>query len=163
MPLKPVKPQLHELRRIRAVAAYQFGKGAEKAFPPSILIIRSPNTHRIRHVYNDGRLLATYRPKDGLLALTVNGGHALKRVFKAPKLRVKVTPGVEPFIRKGGNVFAKHVIGVDPELRPEEEVLVVDKKDRLLAVGRSFFNAIEMQSFKIGVAVKVRHGAADSE
>jgi len=152
MPLVPVKPQLHELRRIRAVAAYQFGKGAQKAFPPSILIVRSPNTHRIRHVY-----------KDGLLALTVNGGLALKRVFKAPKLRVKVTPGVEPFIRKGGNVFAKHVIGVDPELRPEEEVLVVDKKDRLLAVGRSFFNAIEMQSFKIGVAVKVRHGAADSE
>jgi predicted RNA-binding protein (TIGR00451 family) len=84
-------------------------------------------------------------------------------VFKAPKLRVKVTPGVEAFIRKGGNVFAKHVIGVDPELRPEEEVLVVDKRDRLLAVGRSFFNAIEMQSFKIGIAVKVRHGAADSE
>ncbi len=118
MPLQPVKPQLHELRRIRAVAAYQFGKGAEKAFPASILIV---------------------------------------------KLRVKVTPGVESFIKKGGNVFAKHVIGVDPELRPEEEVLVVDKKDRLLAVGRSFFNAIEMQSFKIGIAVKVRHGTADSE
>ncbi len=114
-------------------------------------------------MYNDGKLLATYRPKDGLLALTVNGGLALKQVFKAPKLRVKVTPGVESFIKKGGNVFAKHVIGVDPELRPEEEVLVVDKKDRLLAVGRSFFNAIEMQSFKIGIAVKVRHGTADSE
>jgi 7-cyano-7-deazaguanine tRNA-ribosyltransferase len=163
MPLVPVKPQLHELRRIRTVAAYQFGKGAEKAFPRSLLIVRSPNTHRIRYVYNEGKLLATYRPKDGLLALTVNGGLALKQVFKAPKLRVKVTPGVEPFIRKGGNVFAKHVIEVDPELRPEEEVLVVDKKDRLLAVGRSFFNAIEMQSFKIGIAVKVRHGIADSE
>jgi predicted RNA-binding protein (TIGR00451 family) len=47
---------------------------------------------------------------------------------------------------------------VDPELRPAEEVLVVDEEDRLLAVGRSFFNAEEMLSFKIGVAVKVRHG-----
>src|SRR6266581_1711468 len=114
MPLLPVKPQLHELRRIRAVAAYQFGKGAEKAFPQSILIVRSPNTHRIRHVFNEGKLLATYRPKDGLLALTVNGGLALKRVFKAPKLRVKVTPGVEGFIRKGGNVFASQA-GVSSE------------------------------------------------
>ena len=87
----------------------------------------------------------------------------MKRLFKTPKLRVKVTPGVEPFIKKGGNVFAKHVIGVDPELRPAEEVLVVDSKDRLLAVGRSFFNAVEMKSFKVGVAVKVRHGASDSE
>src|SRR5947208_10370905 len=111
MPLEPIKPQLHELRRIRAVAAYQFGRGAEKAFPPSILIVRSPNTHRIRHVYNHGKLLATYRPKDGLLAQTVNGGLALNGVFKAPKLRVKVTPGVEPLLRKGGNVVAKHVIG----------------------------------------------------
>src|SRR5438094_3576652 len=130
MPLEPVKPQLHELRRIRAVAAYQFDKGDEKDSTPSILIVRSPNTHRIRHVYDDRKLLATYRPKDGLLALTVNGGLALKRVFKAPKLRVKVTHGVEPFIRKGGNVFAKHVIGLDPELRPEEEVRVVHDKDR---------------------------------
>ena len=163
MPLEPVKPQLHELRRIRAVAAYQFGRGAEKAFPPSILILRSPNTHRIRHIFHDGKLLATYRPKDGLLALTVDGGLALKRIFKPPRLRVKVTAGVEPFIKHGGNVFAKHVIQVDPELRPAEEVLVVDKRDRLLAVGRSFFNAAEMLSFKVGVGVKTRHGAGDSE
>src|SRR2546428_12301003 len=143
MPLEPVKPQLHELRRIRAVAAYQFGRGAERAFPRSLLIVRSPNTHRIRHIYNDGKLLATYRPKDGLLALTVNGGLALKRGFKAPKLRVRDTPEVEAFIRKGGNGFAKHVIGVDPELRPEEEDLVVDNRDRLLAVWRSVLNAME--------------------
>ena len=163
MPIEPVKPQLHELRRIRAVAAYQFGRGAEKAFPPSILILRSPNTHRIRHIFHNGKLLATYRPKDGLIALTVDGGFALKRIFKAPKLRVKVTPGVESFIRKGGNVFAKHVIAVDPELRPAEEVLVVDRRDRLLAVGRSLFNAVELLSFTVGFAVKTRHGAVDSE
>src|SRR2546428_9427374 len=102
MPLLPVKPQLHELRRIRAVAAYQFGKGAEKAFPPSILIVRSPNTHRIRHVYDDGNLLATYRPKHGLLALTVNGGLALKRAFTAPKLTVEGTTGVEACITVRG-------------------------------------------------------------
>jgi 7-cyano-7-deazaguanine tRNA-ribosyltransferase len=55
-------------------------------------------------------------------------------------------------------VFCKHVEDVDPELRPAEEVLVVDRRDRLLAVGRSLFNAEEMLSFKIGVGVKVRHG-----
>ncbi len=161
MPLQPVKPQLHELRRIRVVASYQFGRGAEKAFPSSIQITRSPNTHRIRHIYDDRELLATYRPTDGLLALSIPGGLALRRIFKPPKLRVKVIPGVEEFIKKGGNVFAKHVADVDPELRPEEEVLVVDKRDQLLAVGRSFFNAEEMKSFKVGVAVKVRHGIED--
>ena len=160
MPLLIVKPRLHELRRIRVVANYQFGKGASKAFPKTILITRSPNTHRIRHIYNNDELLATYRPKDGLLALSIPGGRALLGIFKPPKLRVEVVPGVEEFIKSGGNVFCKHVQRVDPELRPAEEVLVVDGKDRLLAVGRSFFNADEMLSFKIGVAVKVRHGTA---
>jgi len=158
MPLQPVKPRLHELRRVRVVANYQFGKGASKAFPKTILITRSPNTHRIRHIYNNTELLATYRPKDGLLALSIPGGEALRGIFKPPRLRVEVVPGVEEFIKNGGNVFCKHVQHVDPELRPAEEVLVVDGRDRLLAVGRSFFNAEEMLSFKIGVAVKVRHG-----
>jgi predicted RNA-binding protein (TIGR00451 family) len=158
MPLSVVKPRLHELRRIRVVANYQFGKGASRAFPKNVLITRSPNTHRIRHIYNDDKLLATYRPKDGLLALSIPGGRALLNIFKRPRLRVQVIPGVEEVIKNGGNVFCKHVQEVDPELRPAEEVLVVDENDRLLAVGRSFFNAEEMLSFKVGVAVKVRHG-----
>ncbi len=158
MPPQLVEPRLHELRRIRVVANYQFGRGASKAFPKSILITRSPHTHRIRHVFRDNMLLATYRPKDGLLALSIAGGEALLRIFKPPRLRVRVVPGVEEFIKGGGNVFCKHVQEVDPELRPAEEVLVVDLKDKLLAVGRSFFNAEEMLSFKVGVGVKVRHG-----
>ena len=158
MPIEPVKPRLHELRRIRVVANYQFGRRASRIFPDKVQITRSPNTHRIRHIYHDEKLLATYRPKDGLLALSIAGGEALQKIFKPPRLRVRVVPGVEEFITKGGNVFCKHVQEVDPELRPAEEVLVVDQEDKLLAVGRSFFNAEEMLSFKTGVGVKVRHG-----
>src|SRR5256712_14007279 len=103
MPLQLVKPRLHELRRIRVVANYQFGRGASKAFPKTILITRSPNTHRIRHIYNDNELLATYRPKDGLLALSIPGGRALRGIFKPPGLRVEVVPWADEFIEKGGN------------------------------------------------------------
>ncbi len=159
MPVQPVPPQLHELRRVRTIAAYQFGKGGERAFPRTIRIVRSPHTHKIRHIYSDGTLLATLRAKDGFLALTLEGGRVLHKIFRPPRLRVRVVKGVEGFIRRGGNVFARHVVEADPEIRPEEEVLVVDSRDRLLAVGRSFFNAEEMLSFRIGVAVKVRHGA----
>ena len=158
MPLETVKPRLHELRRIQVVANYQFGRGAWKAFPKTIMITRSPNTHRIRHIYHDNDLLATYRPTNGLLALSIPGGQAMLKIFRPPKQRVSVIDGVEEFIRKGGNVFCKHVEKVDPELRPAEEVMVVDSKDQLLGVGRTFFSASEMLSFKVGIAVKVRHG-----
>src|SRR5881397_3616456 len=113
MPVEPVKPALHELRRLRMVAAYQFGRGGEKLFPRTIRIVRSPHTHKIRHVYLDERLLATLRARDGFLALTIEGGEALRRIFQPPRLRVKVMGGVEEFVRKGGNVFAKHVVSVD--------------------------------------------------
>ncbi len=158
MPVEPVKPQLHELRRIRTIAAFQFGRGAERLFPLTVRIVRSHHTHKIRHIYSQDRLLATLRAKDGFLALTVDGGEVLRRIFRPPRLRVRVVKGVEEFVEKGGNVFAKHVASVDPEIRPEEEVLVVDWRDRLLAVGRSFYDAQEMLSFKVGMAVKVRHG-----
>ena len=159
MPVAPVKPKLHEYHRIRMIAAFQFGNGAQRIFPRTVRIVKSPHTHKIRHIYRDGTLLATLRAKDGFLALTIDGGRALKQVLHPPRYRVMVTRGVEGYILKGGDVFAKHVVSVDPELRPEEEVLVVDSRDRLLAVGRSFFNAEEMLSFKVGVGVKVRHGA----
>src|SRR5438128_12095768 len=105
MPLQLVKPRLHELRRIRVVANYQFGKGASKAFPKTILITRSPNTHRVRHIYNDSELLATYRPKDGLLALSTPGGQALRGIFTPPRIRAEIVPGIESFIKKGVIVF----------------------------------------------------------
>ncbi len=158
MPVQPVKPELHELRRIRTIAAFQFGRGAERAFPSTIRITRSPHTHKIRHIYNDGKLLATLRAKDGYLALTADGGRAIQKLFRPPEHRVVVAKGVEEFIMRGGNVFAKHVVKADPEIRPGEEVLVVDGRDHLLGVGRSFFNTEEMLSFQVGVAVKVRHG-----
>src|SRR5437870_13326822 len=107
MPVQLVNPRLHELRRIMVVANYQFGKGASKAFPTTILITRSPNTHRIRHIYKDNELLATYRPKDGLLALSIPGGQALRGIFKPPRLRVDVVPGVEGGVWTGGNVLWK--------------------------------------------------------
>src|SRR5947199_13075 len=106
MPLQLVKPRLHELRRIRVVANYQFGKGASKAFPKTILITRSPNTHRIRHIYNGNELLATYRPNDGSLALSTPGGRALRAMFKPPRPTIEAVAGKHEFLKMGGSVFS---------------------------------------------------------
>ncbi|TLZ60335.1 MAG: tRNA-guanine(15) transglycosylase, partial [Methanobacteriota archaeon] len=64
------------------------------------------------------------------------------------------------FNRAGKNVFAKFVVEADPELRPMDEVLVVDREDRLAAVGQALLNAEEMVDFDLGLAVKVREGLA---
>ncbi len=150
------------LRRIRSVADYQFGKGVgEKLFPENVEISYSKRTGRIRYVYLDGRRLATLRPTDGLFSLSIEGA---KRIVenKAPaRYMVTIKDSVSKFVAEGGDVFAMHVVKADKEIRPKDEVIVVNEKGEVLAVGRAVLSGDEMTAFKTGVAVKVRRGVLE--
>lgn len=74
---------------------------------------------------------------------------------------VRIQKEAEPFVAKGKSVFAKHVVEADKEIRPQEEVIVINGKNRVLAVGRSILTGKEMTAFKRGVAVRVRRGVAE--
>jgi predicted RNA-binding protein (TIGR00451 family) len=71
-------------------------------------------------------------------------------------MRVKVEDEPAEFAAKGNNVFAKFVVDCDLEIRPGDDVLVVNTKDELVAVGRALMNKEEMLAFKRGVAVRVK-------
>ena len=106
-------------------------------------------------------LLATLRPTDGMFSLTLNGAKRLIKGVKSPRLWVKVQKDVEPFIEHGKSVFAKHVVGADEEIHPQEEVMIVSENNRVLAVGKAVLTGREMMAFKHGAAVKVRRGASE--
>ena len=53
---------------------------------------------------------------------------------------------------------AKHVVKADRDIRPKDEVIVVDEEGGVLAVGHAILSGDEMTVFRRGVAVKVRHG-----
>ncbi len=151
------------LLRIRKTADYQFGKGiGEVLFPDSVTISFSKQTRRIRHVFFGGNLLATLRPTDGMFSLTIHGAKRLVNV-KPMKQYVKVSDDVASFIAKGKSVFAKHIVDADDEIRPREEVIVLDEKSEFLAVGRAVLTGKEMKAFKRGVAVRVRRGVGEEE
>lgn len=151
------------LLRIRKTADYQFGKGVgELLFPDSVSISFSKQTHRIRHVFLDGNLLATLRPTDGMFSLTIHGAKRLGDI-KPLKYYVKIGDDVASFIAKGKSVFAKHVVGVDDEIRPSEEVIVLNEESVVVAVGRAILSGKEMRAFKRGVAVRVRKGVGEEE
>ncbi len=156
------KPTARELASLRAIADYQFGPPAGRLLiPGNVLVSVSPNTLRIRSVVLDGRILATLRAQDGLYSLGLEGARLLHRGMPEPRLRVYVETGVAEYIARGRNVFAKHVVRVDPEIRPGDEVLVVDEQDRLLAVGKARFSGVEIPYFKSGEVVRVRKGVED--
>lgn len=151
-----------ELIRLRAVADYQFGRGAGKAlFSDEISVVRSRKTGKIKGIFLNQEHLATLKPSDGYLALSVHGGNRLLKAFQPPRHRVVVMDEVAEFIKNGRNLFAKHVVEVDLQIRPGEEVIITDTKGNLLAVGKAALSGKEMKHFKKGLAVNVRRGTGD--
>lgn len=156
----PPEPTDMDMLRIMAVADMQFGRGAAKALlGGKIGLVKSPNTGRVRNVIRDGVHILSMRAHDGMFTLRLEGGRLLHAAFPPPFIRVTVETDTAGFNRQGKNVFAKFVLDCDLELSPGDECLVVDEKDRLVAVGRLFMNRDEMLVFERGVAVHVREGA----
>ena len=117
-----------DLTRIRSVADYQFGKGVGKQlFPDNVKISYSRRTGRIRYVYLDGVRLATLRPTDGLFSLSIVGAKRIVENANLAKCFVTVQNDVSKFIAEGGDVFAVHVLKADKEIRPKDEVIVINE------------------------------------
>ncbi|MFQ5919298.1 MAG: tRNA guanosine(15) transglycosylase TgtA [Thermoplasmata archaeon] len=149
-----------DLTRARAIADYQFGPEASDALlHGNVEFATSKRTHRVRNVHANGTHVLSLRASDGLYTLKWAGGQRIHTAIASPGLRVVVETDTAPFNRQGRSVFAKFVTEADPDLRPGEEVLVVDQEDALLAVGRTLMNREEMLAFSVGPAVKVREGS----
>jgi len=147
------------LKIVRVVADYQFGRGAGKAlFPDTCKFILSPSTGRIRQITDNGVRIATMKAESGWFTLSIEGAKRLLKAFPYPKLRVVVMNDVQEFIKSGKNVFARHVVEADSEIRANDEVIVVNEGDEILATGKAVLSAFEMLESSRGVAVSVRQG-----
>ncbi len=144
------------LKRARMIADLQFGRGAGEVLFPEGTTFKLSNTKRLRYLYSGKERIATVRANDGLLTLSMLGAGRMHAFLAFPRLRVTVSDEAAPFVAKGGNVFAKHVQSVDPDIRAGEEVLVVDGRDMLLATGKAVLAPEEMMQMKRGVAVSIR-------
>jgi uncharacterized protein with predicted RNA binding PUA domain len=149
--------------RVRSIADYQFGKGVgTKLFPENITIQLSPRTGRIRYINLNGDRLATLRPTDGLLSLSIKAAECMAKEIPEAKCFVTVKNEVASYIAKGGDVFAVHVVKVDDEVGAKDEVIAIDEDHHVLAVGRTLLSSGEIRAFKTGAAVKTRHGTKES-
>jgi len=109
-------------------------------------------------VHLNGERLATLRPTDGLLSLSITAARLLAKNRGSTKCFVTVKNEVSEFVADGGDVFAVHVVVADDEVHAKDEVIILDENHHVLAVGRALLSSLEMKAFKTGVAVKVRHG-----
>ena len=150
------------LQAVRKVADYQFGKGVgDKLFPEGVSFTISKKTGRVRQIIYGRELLATLNPLSGLLNFTIEGAKRLAAGGRVESRWVKVPDEVASYIENGSNVFAKHVVDADEEIRPMEEVIVLNSRNEVIAVGKALLSGIEMRDFKKGVAVRTRRGRAE--
>lgn len=160
-PPGPEGSTTHDDLQVRRTADWQFGRGTGTAFTEGELRCeRSRKTHKMRTVHLDDKHVLSLRAGDGLWTLKPEGAKILHAALPAPANRVVVDDDSIAFNREGKSVFAQFVVNCDPELRPGDECLIVDKNDILVAVGRCELNAEEMADFQSGMAVKVRDGIA---
>lgn len=150
-----------DFRKLKAISDYQFTPQVTDILfkePDKISIIRSKNTGKIRYIYLDEELLLTLRPTNGLFTLSFLAAEIIIKHLPSPTLRTVVLSEISPFIRKGRNVFCKHVVEIDENLRANDEVIVVNQEDELLAIGRLHIAIPYIKAFQRGVAINVRKG-----
>jgi len=146
------------LKRARIIADFQFGRGSGRALFGDDTTFMLSNTGRLRHLRRGDERIATVRARDGLLTLSSLGAKLLYDFLPAPRQRVVILNDVAPYVAKGGTAFAKHVVGVDSDIRAGEEVLVVDEDGSLIATGKAVLSPEEMMEISRGPAVLVRSG-----
>ncbi|MFX0083175.1 MAG: PUA domain-containing protein [Candidatus Hodarchaeota archaeon] len=154
------------LRQVKAISDYQFGKEITDILfskLENIHIERSLATNKIRYIFHNNNLMLTLRPNNGFFTLSLYSANMIIKNISTPKLRIIVLNEISEFIKKGRNVFCKHVVNIDENLRPLDEVIIVNQNDELLAIGRLKLPISYVKSFSSGVAVNVRKGVYKSK
>ena len=178
--LKGSRTPFFDLLMLVSVLDYQFGAGAFEAIfldrkteepLPSYLFqrftteeiedagiefVKSKNTGKIRNILGNGKHLLSMHAHDGFFILKTTAGSRFSE--HTGRYQVTVESETAQFNRKGKSVFAKFVLDADCNIRPGDEVVVVDEGKRPVAVGSALLTTDEMEAFKTGIAVKVSEG-----
>ena len=140
--------------QVRGLIEWQYGPEVAERLGPSLDGERSRRTGRLRTLRSAGEMLF-HVGTDGVPRPTFLGAEALLRVLSPGRWRVVVAEDAVPFVREGRSLFARFVVDSVPALRPGSSPLLVDRSDRLIAVGRLLLAPHEIPRFSRGVAARV--------
>ena len=141
--------------------AYQidalFGKGVSSVLPNDISFTYSRKTGRIKSFGVSDELVGTLR-SDGGIALTIVGASIFMDSIDFKQNCIIPIHDALPFVSEGRSLFCKHVQWFGSNINIGSEVVVIDKNDYVLAVGKSVVSQSQLRGRNGDVAVKVREG-----
>jgi len=142
------RPALYE-ETLRATADFQFGVGAGDLLVPLGARLKGKLYSTVTCSIGPEQV-CSFVASSGLLSLTLSGA---RRIAELGRYWVRFDGDV----LKGGSLFAVAVTDADPQIRPGDEVIVLNKDGEVVGVGRSEMSGAEMREFDNGRALSIRH------
>lgn len=152
----------YDIKRINSVSEKQFNA---PLIPEGHLVVlnKAPYEDRMDEIIVDGEVLASLRFEiescEWVLLPRLEGARRLfqGRDRKALKKWIVIDQAVVPFIlEKGASVLAPGVLDADPEIKKEDEVVVLNPDGEVICCGRARMTGKEMREENHGHAVKPR-------
>ena len=134
-----------------------FGKGVSDVLPNELSFTYSRKTGRIKSFGINDQLVGTLR-SDGGIALTIFGASILLKSSNFKQNCIIPNNGALPFVSEGRSLFCKHVEWFGSNINIGSEVVVIDKKGEVVAVGKSVLSQSQLHGRIGDVAVNVREG-----
>jgi 7-cyano-7-deazaguanine tRNA-ribosyltransferase len=141
-------------RQVLGLLTFQYGRDVGAGLANDLKGNRSPRTGRLRAMVSGGQAMF-HVGTDGVPRPTFRGAERLHSLLSPGRQRVVVAEDAAEFVRQGRSLFTRFVVDIDPALVPDASLLLVDRSDGLLAVGRLLLAPHEIPRLARGVAARV--------
>ncbi|NHJ32314.1 MAG: hypothetical protein FK732_05595 [Asgard group archaeon] len=137
-----------DVELVHSIADYQFGLGIGKEMFQDECKIRSrPNQPMF--IMQNKKQIGVIHPETGKLTLTLETGKTLAKHEKYYVL-------FDDMELEGSTLFAVGVVEADPQIRPTDSVIILNKKRELIGVGNAILSGKDMVETNRGPAVKIK-------
>ncbi len=138
----------NQLEFLRTVCDYQFGQGTGNKLIPDTVQIRGRKEIGLRVTLN-GKHLLTFRKSTGLLTLSLE---AARLLFGHSENIVKF----DGDHIQGSTIFANAIKEAHSEIRINDEVIIVNNENEIIATGVAYLPGNLLVSMKHGFGIKIR-------
>jgi phosphoadenosine phosphosulfate reductase len=155
---RPAFPE--DLARIRRTIDIQFGEGCGELIIPQgriVLLNKVPALDRMDEIILGGEVMGALRydlDKRWTFIMRMKAASLLQGMISRGK--VTADQGAVAPIISGKNLLAPGVISASDDIRPGDEIVIVDPEGKAIAIGIARMTTSEMIDAERGVAVKSR-------
>ncbi len=164
-PGDPFPIQGEFLKKVRNVIDELYGTNIGLKLLPDdkiILANKSPSQEGMYEIIVDGYVIGKLKyniyTKKNYFSPTLEGARRLS-FFKAKKW-ILCADDVIPYILNGASLLIPGILDLDPSIKKDDDVYLINNNGGCFAVGRARLSYDEIREFSRGVAVKIREYAS---